>query len=859
MPFIVRGRRDDIVHGGRKNDLLFSGQGDDEIHSGGGNDIVFAGSGNDVVDGGAGIDLVSTGRGDDVAVFVATENTGLRRHLPDIYDGGRGTDTLRIELTAEDWSREEIRADILNYLEFLEAGGQGYFRFHSLNLVASRFEVLDLVVDGVSVDPRDDMPQIIDLSGSSGNETVATGSGDDIVKSGSGNDVISTGDGDDLIESGAGDDIISIGDGDDVVRAGDGNDTIIAGEGGGDDVIDGGTGTDTVTYPSITFGIQIDLREADRSTHDLGRGRIAGDLLVSAGYAATTPVGMTIAIDPANSEDIGTDLLLGIEDAEGGKGDDRIWGNDLANNLYGSEGNDELDGFAGDDNLDGGAGDDMLFGRAGDDVLVIGEGIDVARGGAGWDSLVLPGASSEYTFTADGTGGYRIARTGEAPSEGDYMTGIEEVVFSDTMLPTWAIVDFNYIVGDDTAEVIQGTPGRDDIRAKGGDDGIYGGHEEDWITGGAGNDLIIASPNSEDDDNFVWDAVDYMREQDEDGGTLGVVVDLGNETATDTFGDTDTLVEVERINATNFADSLTGSDEDEGFDPHGGDDFIDGGDGYDSLMYQLSEGYGGTRGISAVFSSVEEGAGTVEDPFGDTDTFKNIEMVRGTSFDDVFMGGAGHQQFRGFEGNDTYDGGDGVDLVNYRNDAAYGGSGGISVDLSDLDLDGYASATDGFGDTDRLRNIENIRGTGAADSIHGDAAGNELRGEAGDDILVGRGGDDILAGGLGNDLLDGGSGRDYLDGGAGNDTLNGGTGDDVLVGGEGDDIFEFLFDSGNDLIEDFEAGIDALSLEAGLEVVAVSHSDIGGDSVDDTILELSSGYLITLLDTTVETGDLVIV
>lgn len=843
----IRNRKDEIVQGSRRDDFIHTGEGNDRVNGGAGNDLILANGGNDIVDGGAGVDLVSAGNGNDVAIFVAAENSGPRWRLPDFYDGGNGTDELRVVLTSAEWAKADVRADILAYAGFLEAGGKGIFKFQSLNFAASKFETLNLVVDGLSIDPRGDPAQVIDLSASTQDETVQTGAGDDIVRTGAGSDVINTGAGDDLIESGAGDDVVTIGDGNDFVRTGDGNDTVIAGLGGGDDIIDGGAGVDLVAYDSIAFGIAIDLREVDRSGLDLGAGRTTADLLAGKPYPANTPVGMTTAIDPQNSPGIGIDLLIGFENARGGSGNDRITGSNTANALYGAAGNDELNGLEGDDVLHGNAGADALNGGAGTDILYGGDGADTFDGGAGSDTVVLDGSSTEYEFVADGQGGYTIIRNGEPQTSWESMKSIEAVTFSDTTLPTWAITDFNFIVGDDSAEVLDGTPGRDNIEGKGGDDSIFGNDEEDWMTGGAGNDLIVGSTGTYDDDNFVWDAVDYMRE----GGPQGITVNLAAQTATDSFGNVDTLVSIERLFATNFADFITGSDKGEGFDPHGGDDFIDGGAGWDHLMYQLSEEQGGTSGIIATFSASVEGAGTVSDPFGDTDAFVNIEAVRGTRFDDLFIGGAGSQEFRGHGGADSFDGGDGYDLIRYSDDAAYGGLGGIAVDMEVLDPEGYATLVDGFGANDRLKNIEEIRGTGATDLMLGDGMANSFRGGGGADTLEGRGGNDDLWGGLGDDTLRGGAGEDDVIGEAGNDTINGGAGNDWLVGGEGDDLFEFSAGSGADTIADFETGIDSISLGASIGIASISYANVSGDSADDTIIALSDGGLVTLLDATV--------
>ena len=59
------------------------------------------------------------------------------------------------------------------------------------------------------------------------------------------------------------------------------------------------------------------------------------------------------------------------------------------------------------------------------------------------------------------------------------------------------------------------------------------------------------------------------------------------------------------------------------------------------------------------------------------------------------------------------------------------------------------------GETDKVKNIENISGGSGDDTIIGD---NDAFGN----ILSGGGGDDLLMGGLGNDTLTGGSGTDTL-------------------------------------------------------------------------------------------------
>lgn len=111
--------------------------------------------------------------------------------------------------------------------------------------------------------------------------------------------------------------------------------------------------------------------------------------------------------------------------------------------------------------------------------------------------------------------------------------------------------------------------------------------------------------------------------------------------------------------------------------------------------------------------------------------------------------------------------------------------------------------------TDGADHIE----TGAQDDkIRGFAGNDTLRGHDGNDTLLGSSGDDYLAGGRGNDMLSGSTGKDNLRGNAGNDTLDGGYATDYLAGGTGSDVFRFRDKSGNDVISDFEQGVDLIDL-----------------------------------------------
>ncbi|TNE38070.1 MAG: calcium-binding protein [Alphaproteobacteria bacterium] len=110
-----------------------------------------------------------------------------------------------------------------------------------------------------------------------------------------------------------------------------------------------------------------------------------------------------------------------------------------------------------------------------------------------------------------------------------------------------------------------------------------------------------------------------------------------------------------------------------------------------------------------------------------------------------------------------------------------------------------------------------VGGTEEADVISGSEGSDTISGQGGSDILYGQGGADTLYGGAGDDVIFGNDGNDHLLGEDGNDRLVGGAGDDLLSGGAGADEFIFYGSNiGNDVIEDFEDGVDMISVSSDL-------------------------------------------
>lgn len=151
----------------------------------------------------------------------------------------------------------------------------------------------------------------------------------------------------------------------DIANGFGGNDTLYGGR--GNDVLAGGAGNDSL----------MGQRGNDHLFLDPGNDVISGGpgrdtLQVSGARDVTVRLGLSTRQDTG----YGRDLILGIEDVSGGRGNDRLFGDGKNNRLSGNDGNDLLEGQGGNDLLRGGAGNDRLIGGAGTDTLTGGAGAD---------------------------------------------------------------------------------------------------------------------------------------------------------------------------------------------------------------------------------------------------------------------------------------------------------------------------------------------------------------------------------------------------------------------------------------------------------------------------------------------------
>ena len=181
-----------------------------------------------------------------------------------------------------------------------------------------------------------------------------------IVNGGTGADTITTRDGSDTIDGGGGSD---------TVDAGGGSDTVIGSADGVNDSYNGGSGTDTIDYAALTTLQNVSV--------NLGSGFASG--------AA-----------------IGTDTLGSFENANGGAGNDSLFGSNANNVLHGNGGSDNLVGSGGSDQLFGDAGADTLNGGVNDFVTTPAAANDVLWGGADNDTFRFEGRFGDDAIGATG-------------------------------------------------------------------------------------------------------------------------------------------------------------------------------------------------------------------------------------------------------------------------------------------------------------------------------------------------------------------------------------------------------------------------------------------------------------------------
>ena len=276
-----------------------------------------------------------------------------------------------------------------------------------------------------------------------------------------------------------------------------------------------------------------------------------------------------------------------------------ITGNASNNVLTGTSGDDNIDGGAGNDTIDGAGngsfGDEISFSGATTGVtvnLTTGTASD-GQGGIDVVSNIEHINGTRFNDRLTGNGVTNWFRPGAGDDTVDGMGGKDVVMYEDASAGVTVNLQTGQAtgtsIGTDTLtsiEAVHGSYYNDRITlsnsdgyvfARAGNDIITGGSSGEYINPGSGSDTVDGGGGNDQVD-FGDDTYDSMG-----AGTRGATANLETGVATDTWGFTDSLISIERLKGTSFADSFIGNSQDNTLEGQGGNDTLKGGGGFDNL------------------------------------------------------------------------------------------------------------------------------------------------------------------------------------------------------------------------------------------------------------------------------------
>jgi Ca2+-binding RTX toxin-like protein len=496
--------------------------------------------------------------------------------------------------------------------------------------------------------------------------------------------------------------------------------------------------------------------------------------------------------------------------------------------LDGEDGNDTLLGGSGVERMLGGHGDDFADGNRGNDLGLMGDGNDTFQ----WD----PGDGNDTIEGQDGLdvmdfNGANIADTVDMSANGGRLRFFRQP--GNVTMDTDDVerVDFHALGGTDTVTVndlsaTDVTEVRNDLAA------ALGGAAAD----GQLDSVIVNGTNGDDTIEALGQAGDVSVTG------LHALVRILHADATDQLA-LNGLAGDDTVSAATLPADAIRLTEDGGAD----DDRMLGGAGADVMLAGDGNDFAdGNRGDDS--ASMGAGDDTFQwDPGDGNDTIEGQDGVdlmdfNGANIADTVDMSANGGRLRFFRqpGNVTMDTND-LERVNFD---ALGGTDTVTVnDLSGTDVKEVNDELEGApGSGDNAADSLVVNGTNGADSINvAGSAGNvavtglaaavtaEHAEAANDSLSINAlaGADVVNASGLAANTIklavDGGDDADIIIGSAGNDAVDGGRADDIAILGAGDDSFRWDPGEGSDTVEG-QMGTDTLDFNGapGAENIDVS-------------------------------------
>ncbi len=467
------------------------------------------------------------------------------------------------------------------------------------------------------------------------------------------------------------------------VRGTGGNDWLAGDNSGGFNQLGGRGGTDTFVPGAGTT--RIDDFTPGNSTLDVSRlGVSVADAKAALESASFDGFGSTVDMPDGSS------LQFAGLDATQVASIDPVSDDAGGILIEGTDDDDMFNGTDGDDTAIGNGGNDQFNLGAGDDTAYVGEGSAFIRAGSGNDTY-------HFTDIVEGDAGIQYSHLTDPAILGNGLT-----VDIDGAANTGTIVKGG--IGTDTLVDVANPL---DAGATIGGLGIGGTFGDDTFNLALTNDQWMQLRPVGGNNSIVIDS-GYVRVNYEwsDGP---VTADLVNGTITQ-GGGTDTVSGARglwELGASHSADTILGSVRDESFILRGGNDTLDGGDGFDRLRYDRDVYNGGIDADLAAGTVMGTAiVGGVNQAF--THTISNIEYLRGTDVDDRIAGDMNDNRLEGkggndafilVGGNDTVEGGDGFDQVFF----------GVTEDDATVTSDGAGNHNVVIGaDTITLTSVEDL-------------------------------------------------------------------------------------------------------------------------------------------------------